>query len=128
MSLLDQLQKLDALFIEHTMPPVTPILRRHLALTVEQIEAYSAASERQDQTLATQAQTVAELQAQNDNLVATVAELQAQNKAAATQAVESARKIETMAHALSHYEREQRHRDAAQAYPEDALRGIDAGG
>lgn len=62
MSMIDQFQKLDDLIVEHTQPPVRAILRNQLALTREQVEAYQAASDKQDQTLAKQAEAIAELQ------------------------------------------------------------------
>src|SRR6266571_3595197 len=66
MGVLDQLQKLDDLIIEHTEPPTRTVLRNQLALTREQIEAYQAASDRQDQTLSRQAETIEELQKENE--------------------------------------------------------------
>jgi hypothetical protein len=62
MSILDQFQRLDDLIIEHTKPPITAMLRGQLALTREQIEAYQASSDRQDETLAKQAELIATLQ------------------------------------------------------------------
>lgn len=69
MSLMDQFQKLDDLILEHTLPPVQTVLRNQLALTREQIEAYQAASDEQDATLARQAKAIAELQEENKKLV-----------------------------------------------------------
>jgi hypothetical protein len=70
MSILDQFQKLDDLIILHTKPPVTTILRGQLALTREQIEAYQASSDKQDQTLAAQAETIERLMKENEALKA----------------------------------------------------------
>ncbi len=70
MSILDLFQKLDDLIVEHTQPPAQSILRNQLALTREQIEAYQAASDKQDQTLAAQIQTIERLMKENEALVA----------------------------------------------------------
>ena len=56
MSMIAQFQKLDDLIGENTRPPVTAILRNQLALMREQVEAYHASSEKQDETLAKQIQ------------------------------------------------------------------------
>ncbi len=69
MSILDQFQKLDNLIIEHTQPPVRTVLRNQLALAREQVEAYQASSDKQDETLARQAEAIAELQKENDKFV-----------------------------------------------------------
>ncbi len=69
MSLMDQFQKLDELILEHTSPPVQAILRNQLALTREQIEAYQAASDKQDATLQKQAEAIAELQEEKKKLL-----------------------------------------------------------
>ena len=61
MSMLDQFQKLDDLILERTQPPVRTVLRGQLALTREQVEAYQEASDRQDETLARQAEEIAAL-------------------------------------------------------------------
>jgi hypothetical protein len=76
MTIIDDLQKLDALIIEHTRPPVTPILRRQLQIITEQAEAYQAASDKQDHTLATQIETIERLMKENANLITTIAKLQ----------------------------------------------------
>ena len=65
MSIFDQFQKLDDLIILHTKTPVTAILRGQLALTREQIEAYQASSDKQDQTLAAQIETIERLVKEN---------------------------------------------------------------
>jgi len=70
MSMIDQFQKLDALIVEHTQPPVTGVLRGQLALTREQVEAYQAASDKQDQTLAAQVEAMATLQSEKQALIA----------------------------------------------------------
>jgi DNA-binding MarR family transcriptional regulator len=70
MSILDQFQKLDDLIVKHTQPPVRTILRNQLALTREQVEAYQAASDKQDQTLAAQMQTIERLMKEKEALVA----------------------------------------------------------
>jgi hypothetical protein len=62
MSMLDQFQELDRLILDNTHPPVVSILRNQLSLLREQTEAYQAASDKQDETLATQANTIAALQ------------------------------------------------------------------
>jgi rubrerythrin len=64
MSMIDQFQKLDDLILEHTEPPVTAKLRNQLALTREQVEAYQARSDKQEKTLATQAETITKMQQQ----------------------------------------------------------------
>ena len=69
MSLMDQFQKLDDLIREHTSPPVQTVLRNQLALTREQIEAYQAASDKQDVTLQKQAEAIAELQEEKRKLL-----------------------------------------------------------
>jgi chromosome segregation ATPase len=58
MNMLDQFQKLDDLILEHTQPPVRAVLRNRLAFTREQVEAYQAASDKQDETLARQAEAI----------------------------------------------------------------------
>lgn len=75
MSLMDQFQKLDDLIIEHTSPPVQSILRNQLALTREQIEAYQAASDKQDATLQRQLEAIAELQEEKAKLLAQTCQL-----------------------------------------------------
>jgi hypothetical protein len=69
MSLMDQFQKLDDLIVEHTLPPAQTILRNQLALAREQIEAYQAASDKQDATLERQANAIAELQEEKKKLL-----------------------------------------------------------
>ena len=69
MSLMDQFQKLDDLILDLTLPPAQAKLRNQLALTREQIEAYQAASEKQDATLQRQAEAIVELQEENKRLV-----------------------------------------------------------
>lgn len=78
--MLDQFQKLDDLIVEHTLPPARTILRNQLALTREQVEAYQAASDKQDATLAKQAEAIGELEEKNKSLVATAARSQTQNE------------------------------------------------
>ena len=56
MNMIDQFQKLDDLILSRTTPPIQAELRNQLALMREQIEAYHAASDKQDQTLSTQAE------------------------------------------------------------------------
>ena len=58
MNILTHLQELDDLIVEHTKPPVTPILRNKLAFCIEQAQAHAAAVERQEKTLATQIETI----------------------------------------------------------------------
>lgn len=70
MSIIDQFQKLEDLIIEHTKPPVQTMLRNQLALTREQVEAYQASSDKQDETLAAQIAEIGRLQQQNKALVA----------------------------------------------------------
>jgi hypothetical protein len=69
MNIIEHLQRLDTLIVEHTKPPVTAILRRELSFAIEQGEAYQAASDKQDETLAKQAEAIAALQKQNQALV-----------------------------------------------------------
>ena len=66
MSMIEQFQKLDDLIGEQTSSPVQSILRNQLHLTREQVEAYQAASDKQDETLARQVQTISELRSQLD--------------------------------------------------------------
>jgi len=70
MSLIDQFQKLDDLIRIHTTPEVQAILRNQLHLATEQIEAYQASSDKQDATLARQAETIANLEKENARLTA----------------------------------------------------------
>lgn len=72
MTTIDQLQKLDALIVQHTQPPVTSVLRNQLSLTIEQCEAYQAASDKQDQTLAAQLETIERLMKENLELNAKI--------------------------------------------------------
>jgi hypothetical protein len=65
MDVIAQFEELDNLIRENTKPPVTPKLRSKLSLMREQIEAYQATSDKQDETLATQAQTITKLQEAN---------------------------------------------------------------
>ena len=67
--MIDQFQKLDELIVEHTQPPIRTMLRNQLALTREQVEAYQAASDKQDHTLSRQAKTIAALQKTNQDFV-----------------------------------------------------------
>jgi hypothetical protein len=69
MNILSHLQELDDLIIEHTKPPVTPILRSKLAFCIEQADAHSSAVERQEKTLATQIETIERLMKQNEDAV-----------------------------------------------------------
>jgi uncharacterized membrane protein YqiK len=78
MSMLDQFQKLDDLIIEHAQPPVRTMLRNQLALTREQVEAYQAASNKQDETLTRQAEAIAGAQKAEQEAVARAAALQAE--------------------------------------------------
>jgi len=70
MNILTHLQELDNLIVERTKPPVTAVLRNKLSLAVEQAEAHSSAVERQEQTLARQIEAMAQLQKENQHLVA----------------------------------------------------------
>ena len=65
MSILGQYQKLDDLILKLTVPPVCPKLRNQLALAREQVEAYQAASDKQDQTLARQAEAIVDHEQKN---------------------------------------------------------------
>ena len=76
MNIIEHLQRLDALIVNHTRPPVTAILRNQLALCTEHVEAYQASSDKQDHTLATQIETIERLMKENANLIATIAKLQ----------------------------------------------------
>jgi hypothetical protein len=77
MNILSHLQELDDLIIEHTKPPVTPILRRKLAFCIEQADAHSAAVERQEKTLATQIETIERLMKQNEDAIKKIASSEA---------------------------------------------------
>jgi hypothetical protein len=68
MNLIERLQRLDALIIEHTKPPVTPILRNQLALCTEEAEAHAERGDKQDHTLATQIETIERLMKENADL------------------------------------------------------------
>lgn len=70
MTIITHLQELDNLIVESTKPPVTAKLRNKLALIIEQAEAYQASSDKQDETLAAQAQTIERLITENQKLVA----------------------------------------------------------
>ena len=80
MNIIEHLQRLDALIIEHTEPPVTSMLRRELSFATEQCEAYQASSDKQDQTLARQAQTITALQEENNQLITAITEAKSKNK------------------------------------------------
>jgi cell division protein FtsB len=80
MNIVEHLQRLDTLIIEHTKPPVTAILRHELSLATEQGEAYQASSDKQDQTLAAQAQKIDQLMKENQDLIAANAQLQAPHR------------------------------------------------
>lgn len=66
--MIEQFKKLDKLIVEKTQPPVSTALRNQLALTREQVEAYQASSDKQDETLAKQAETISALQSQCQEL------------------------------------------------------------
>jgi len=68
MSMMDQFQRLDNLIIGTTVGEVRVRLRYQLALTREQIEAYQQSSDRQDQTLAAQIETIERLTEKNKKL------------------------------------------------------------
>jgi len=70
MNIVEELQRLDELIIEHTKPPVTATLRNQLSNAIEQCEAYQASSDRQDETLARQAETIERLTRENQALIA----------------------------------------------------------
>jgi len=65
---MDQFQRLDNLIIGTTVGEVRVRLRYQLALTREQIEAYQQSSDRQDQTLAAQIETIERLTEKNKKL------------------------------------------------------------
>lgn len=71
--MIDQFQKLDDLIIEHTQPPVLAMLRNQLALTRGQVESYQAASDKQDETLATQVETIDRLMKEKEAIDAELA-------------------------------------------------------
>ena len=75
MNILSHLQKLNDLIIEHTKPPVTAKLRNKLSLAIEQAEAHSAAVDRQEQTLATQIETIERLEKEKQALLAENAQM-----------------------------------------------------
>lgn len=68
MKMIIDLQKLDALIVEHTHPPVTSILRHQLSLVTEQAEAYQESSDKQDNTLSEQIKTINRLMEENTAL------------------------------------------------------------
>jgi predicted RNase H-like nuclease (RuvC/YqgF family) len=79
MSMLDQFQILDDLIFKLTVPPIRTELRNQLGLTRGQVMAYQAASDKQDQTLARQAEAIDALEKKNAELEAKTAKLKAQN-------------------------------------------------
>ena len=83
MSMIEQFQKLDDRIMEHTTSSVRTILRNQIALAREQVEAYQASSDKQDETLARQAKAIAELQQANANLEKQLTDLKASNQNAA---------------------------------------------
>lgn len=68
MNLIEELQRLDELIIKHTQAPVTATLRNQLSRAMEQCEAYQASSDKQDETLARQAETIDRLTKENQAL------------------------------------------------------------
>lgn len=68
MNILTHLQEIDDLIVEHTKPPITPILRNKLAFAIEQAEAHSSAVEKQERTLAKQVKTIERLMKENEEL------------------------------------------------------------
>jgi predicted transcriptional regulator len=78
MSMLEQWQKLDDLIVDLTKGKVKAELRNQLALTREQVEAYQAQSDQQDETLARQLSRIEELEQANKELAGRVHELEAQ--------------------------------------------------
>lgn len=90
--MIDQFQKLDALIVEHTKQPVRILLRNQLALTREQVEAYQASSNRQDQTLAAQAETITALQQAKSEVEKQLADLKAKNQMAFDDSLATARR------------------------------------
>ena len=72
MNMIESLQRLDESILEHTKPPVAAILRNQLSLIREQCEAYQAASDKQDNTLAKQIETIEKLQGEIAALTATM--------------------------------------------------------
>ena len=86
MSMNDQLQKLVDLINEQTQPPVRDELRFQVELMREQVEAYQASSDKQDETLAAQLRRITELTetvADRDRQIADLqlAQTQAKNRA-----------------------------------------------
>ena len=74
MNIVNLLQELDNLIIEHTKPPITTKLRNKLSLALEQAEAHSEAVIKQDRTLATQIETIDRLMKKNQELNADIAQ------------------------------------------------------
>ena len=75
MNIIQHLQTLDDLIGKNTQPPVTAILRNRLSLTIEQCEAYQASSDKQDQTLATQVETIERITREKQQVDAELASL-----------------------------------------------------
>ncbi|MCP5528523.1 MAG: hypothetical protein H7A47_17165 [Verrucomicrobiales bacterium] len=69
MNIVTHLQELDDLIIEHTKPPVTPMLRNKVAFCIEQAQARAADVERQEQTLTKQIETIERLMKENQDIV-----------------------------------------------------------
>jgi hypothetical protein len=70
MNMIEHIQRLDALIVEHTKPPVTTMLRNELSLISEQAEAYQAAADKQDHTLSTQVETIERLMKEKQAIIA----------------------------------------------------------
>jgi hypothetical protein len=85
MNLIEQLTDLDRRIIDLTKPPITTELRNKLSLAIEQAEAYQAASDKQDNTLAKQVETITKLQEENKKLIEANTEREAERKKRGTE-------------------------------------------
>ena len=79
MNLISNLQELDQLIVEKTKGAGTSALRNKLASAIEQAEAYQQNSDRQEETLARQIETIAKLQAEKAELAQEISQLKSQN-------------------------------------------------
>ena len=80
MGILDQFQMIDDLIFKLTVPPVRTELRHQLAAAREQVEAYQASSDKQDETLARQVEAIAALEEKNMKAGKQIAKLQAEKE------------------------------------------------
>jgi hypothetical protein len=90
MSMLDDFAKLETLIIENTEPAVQARLRSQLSIVRERVEAYQASSDRQDQTLKEQLNTIERLTEEKNRLIA---ELENQKRAQSLKTLEKKNEV-----------------------------------